>query len=394
MSANLLSRLALAASVGAATVLAAGGCSSTPAASSSKSGPELTHITVGVLPIEDSAPLFIAIKEGYFKQEGLTVTPKIIEQSTLAIPDMLSGSIDIVGSGNYVSFLDAEAKGVVKVRILAAASQCGSGNTLNVLALPKSKITSPAALAGKSIAVNLTNNVQTLTINAVLKADGVNPATVKYVQIPFPDMAAALKAGSVDAMSAVEPFITGAEQADAHELGEGGQGNRGCECQTGSGQCQREPATEATQVKPLKQCLECQPLAGESDLRRHRRQAHGREQRADPEGKPGAAQPSALRDPVVSAGAIYPVRAQKQSAFRQRMAGQVQQRHGPGEAGEFNVAVFAKDQARTQRRDGDAGDRRTERQHLLRLAAQAAQRLAPESMRVAHRSRTRGSIHA
>ena len=214
MSANLLSRLALAASVGAATVLAAGGCSSTPAASSSKSGPELTHITVGVLPIEDSAPLFIAIKEGYFKQEGLTVTPKIIQQSTLAIPDMLSGSIDIVGSGNYVSFLDAEAKGVVKVRILAAASQCGSGNTLNVLALPKSKITSPAALAGKSIAVNLTNNVQTLTINAVLKADGVNPATVKYVQIPFPDMAAALKAGSVDAMSAVEPFITGAEQAD------------------------------------------------------------------------------------------------------------------------------------------------------------------------------------
>ena len=72
---------------------------------------------------------------------------------------------------------------------------------------------SPAGLAGKTIAVNLTNNIQTLTANATLKADGVNPASVKYVVIPFPDMAAALKAGQVDAISAVEPFITGAEQA-------------------------------------------------------------------------------------------------------------------------------------------------------------------------------------
>jgi NitT/TauT family transport system substrate-binding protein len=200
--------------IGIATALAASACgSSATSAPPTGSSPELTHLTVGALPITDDAPLFIAIKNGYFKRQGLTVTTKIIEQSTSAIPDMIAGSVDIIGSGNYVSFFDADAKGAVKVSVLAAASQC-AGNSLNVLAMPKSGITGPASLAGKTLAVNLTNNIQTLTINAVLKANGVNPALVKYVEIPFPDMPAALKAGKVDAISEVEPFITSAEQTD------------------------------------------------------------------------------------------------------------------------------------------------------------------------------------
>jgi len=80
-----------------------------------------------------------------------------------------------------------------------------------VLTLPNSGIAKPANLVGKTIAVNLTNNVQTLTINAILKDDGVNPAKVHYVVVPFPKMVAALEAHQVDAISAVEPFATAAE---------------------------------------------------------------------------------------------------------------------------------------------------------------------------------------
>ena len=41
----------------------------------------------------------------------------------------------------------------------------------------------------------------------MLKAAGVNPSSVHYVVIPFPDMITALKAHRVDAISAVEPFV-------------------------------------------------------------------------------------------------------------------------------------------------------------------------------------------
>jgi NitT/TauT family transport system substrate-binding protein len=197
---------------GLAVLSAAAACGgSATSAASGGTGPEKTHLTVGALPIVDDAPLFLAIKNGYFKQQGLTVTPEIIPQSTLAIPDMLHGTVDIIGSGNYVSFFEGQAQKTFNIRVLSPAATC-TQNSFGILTLPHSAIKGPAGLAGKTIAVNITNNIQTLTANAMLKADGVNPASVKYVVIPFPDMAAALKTGHVDAISAVEPFITGAEQ--------------------------------------------------------------------------------------------------------------------------------------------------------------------------------------
>ena len=211
-------RSACLAAAGLATLLAAAACggSSTSASSgggSSGSGLEKTHLTVGALPIVDDAPLFLAIRNGYFKQQGLTVTTQIIPQSTLAIPDMLHGTVDIIGTGNYVSFFEGQAKGAFSIKVLAAGSVCTKSN-FSILALPGSGIKDPAGLAGKTIAVNLTNNIQTLLTDAELKANGVSPASVKYVVIPFPNMAAALKAGQVDAVSVVEPFITGTEQSD------------------------------------------------------------------------------------------------------------------------------------------------------------------------------------
>jgi NitT/TauT family transport system substrate-binding protein len=201
---------------GLATLWATAACggSAQPSASTSGTGTglEKTHLTVGALPIVDDAPLFLAIKNGYFKQQGLTVTTQIIPQSTLAIPEMLHGTVDIIGTGNYVSFFEGQAQKTFSIRVLSAGATC-TQNSFGILTLPKSGIKGPAGLAGKTIAVNLTNNIQTLTADTLLKANGVNPASVKYVVVPFPDMAAALKAGRVNAISVVEPFMTGAEQA-------------------------------------------------------------------------------------------------------------------------------------------------------------------------------------
>jgi ABC-type nitrate/sulfonate/bicarbonate transport system substrate-binding protein len=42
--------------------------------------------------------------------------------------------------------------------------------------MPSSHITSTATLAGKTIAVNLTSNIQTLMTNVQLKSAGVSPS--------------------------------------------------------------------------------------------------------------------------------------------------------------------------------------------------------------------------
>jgi NitT/TauT family transport system substrate-binding protein len=183
--------------------------SASASASATGSSAGMTSIVVGALPVIDTAGLQVALKEGFFTQAGLNVTVKSVTQSTAAIPDLLHGSIDVIGGGNYVSFFEAEAHGTFPVQILAPAVDC-TPDTYGVVAMPSSGITKPADLAGKTIAVNLTQNVQTLTTSAVLTTDGVNASSVHYVQIPFPDMSSALQANRVDAISAVEPFLSAA----------------------------------------------------------------------------------------------------------------------------------------------------------------------------------------
>jgi NitT/TauT family transport system substrate-binding protein len=198
--------LALLACMLAVTVTAAA-CGSI---SGSGSGSGSKNVTVAALPVVDSAGFFIALKEGYFRQQGLNVTYKMVAQSTAALAAMVSGSVNVIDGGNYVSFIEAQNRGAVKMKLLADASACAP-HTYSILTVPRTGIKKPADLAGKTVAVNLTNNIQTLAANAVLKAGGVNPSSVKYVAVPFPQMGAALAAGRVDAISVVEPFLTEAK---------------------------------------------------------------------------------------------------------------------------------------------------------------------------------------
>lgn len=193
----------------AAVALLASACSGS--AGSGNTGTD--SIVVGALPVVDDVSLYIAQDEGIFQKDGLQVTIKPVQASPDAIPEMKAGTIDIVGGANYVSFIQAAGNDPANpaYKILAEGATCSSGS-FNVLALPSSGIQTPADLEHKTIAVNITNNIQTLMINSVLASDGVDTSTVTYVQVPFPDMAAALKDHKVDAISAVEPFGTAAEE--------------------------------------------------------------------------------------------------------------------------------------------------------------------------------------
>jgi NitT/TauT family transport system substrate-binding protein len=197
--------------VGLAVVLLGTACS---AGSSTGPAAATSVVVVGALPIADTVGFYVAVREGFFRQAGLNVSVKPVLQSTSAIPDMETGKVDIIAGANYISYFQAEAKdpGSPPFALLAEGTTCAP-NAFDILALPSSGITDPADLAGKTIAVNLPDNVQTLTIDTVLRDDAVNPASVRYVTIPFPKMLTALKAHRVDAISVVEPFLTGAELA-------------------------------------------------------------------------------------------------------------------------------------------------------------------------------------
>ena len=209
---NPLMRVAASAVVSlAAASLATAGCGKASESQSAAGGQ--MHVTVFAQQVIDDAPFWIALKDGYFRAEGLTLTVKLLAKTTLGIPGLKSGQEDFLVGGNYPTMLQADASGTLDVRIVVEGYQ-GAPGVMEVLALPSSHIMDAADLKHKTVAVNLNGGIQTLTLNAVLTSEDVNPATVHYVVVPFPDMVAALKAHQVDAADMLEPFMTQAVLAD------------------------------------------------------------------------------------------------------------------------------------------------------------------------------------
>jgi NitT/TauT family transport system substrate-binding protein len=194
--------------LGAVALLLAAACSSTTPATDP---PEKTSITVTGLPIVDVAPLYLAQQEGLFAAQGLDVTIKPLTSSNQSLPGLADGSVDIVAGGNYVTFLEAQARGQTDIRVIAEAALASPGLD-QVVAGPRSGITSPEELAGRTVAVNTpAPNIQTLTLDRVLASRGVDPASVRYETMPFTQAVTALKDGTLDAAWLVEPFVTEAE---------------------------------------------------------------------------------------------------------------------------------------------------------------------------------------
>jgi len=194
---------------------ALGGKEQAPPASSSNGQVEKSKITLGVIPVIDVASVHVAIKKGYFKAEGLEVELKTIQGGAAAIPGLVKQELDM-SFGNWVSFFSAQSKDTAKsvegIKLIADGYQAKPDMFL-ILADGGSSIKSPKDLAGKTIGINTFANIAELTAKATLEAANVDVSTVKFKEMAFPDMQAAVQNKTVDAAFMVEPFITRAQRA-------------------------------------------------------------------------------------------------------------------------------------------------------------------------------------
>lgn len=208
-----------------AVLVAALSLSAAPtAACGSSGGGDAKSITVAALPLVDTAGLHIAVQQKFFEAEGLRVRIKPVAQSIQALPALKTGQVDVIAGGNYVTFLQAQEQGTLKLRVLAAGA-AAAPRFMSVLTLPGSPIKRPKDLVGRTVAVNILNNIQSLSLNAILKADRIDPSGVEYRAIPFPQMGAALQRHQIDAVHVAEPFGTDlARKLGARVVVDGGSG--------------------------------------------------------------------------------------------------------------------------------------------------------------------------
>jgi NitT/TauT family transport system substrate-binding protein len=170
---------------------------------------ETTTLRVGVIPIADVAPLYLGMKKGFFEEQGLRIRPQLAEGGAAITPAVVSGDFQI-GFSNTISLLIAASQDL-PVEIISQGVLGGKTEEdawADLLVLKDGPIKEPKDLEGKTIAVNTLKNICEVTIKASLEKEGVAVDTLKFSEVPFPDMNAALEAGRVDGACVVEPFVS------------------------------------------------------------------------------------------------------------------------------------------------------------------------------------------
>ncbi|AMB42170.1 nitrate ABC transporter substrate-binding protein [Paenarthrobacter ureafaciens] len=165
-----------------------------------------TKVTAGVIPIVDSAPIWLGKSKGFFEEEGLDLDIKTGSGGGAILPAVVSGSYDF-GMGNTVSVLLARDKGIDVKFVSNEATTAGAPKSQAVIVPNDSPIKKPADLAGKTVAVlGISGSVDT-TIRALVDADGGDSSTMKFVEIAPSEVQAAVEKKQVDAGWILAPFL-------------------------------------------------------------------------------------------------------------------------------------------------------------------------------------------
>jgi NitT/TauT family transport system substrate-binding protein len=213
---TLMATLALA----ALPVLAGcGGDDQSSSSSSSAGGQEVTKVKVGVLPISNVAPLYLGMKKGFFKAEGLEIEPQMGQSGNEITTALVAGDSQFIFVG-WVPLASARSKGLPVKAVSNAdnGAKKAEDEWTVILVSKNSPIKDVADLAGKTIAVNALKGVGETDIKAALEKRHVDPNSVKLLEVPFPEMPAALDKNRVDAIWAPEPFLTQELEKGAREI--------------------------------------------------------------------------------------------------------------------------------------------------------------------------------
>lgn len=161
---------------------------------------------LGYMKIVDTTPMFVAMEKGFFKAEGLELETVPMAGGAVIVQGVTSGDLQF-GWTNVISLYQAHAEGFDFKFIAGGAINVRGSNETHAIVVGKdSPIKQAKDLEGKTVAVNTLNNIVHLMAMAWADKNGGSSGKIKFVEIPFPNMEAALIAGKVDAISVQEPF--------------------------------------------------------------------------------------------------------------------------------------------------------------------------------------------
>ena len=201
---KLAGGLAVSLAIGATAAGSAGAAG----ASHVRHAKQLTKLTLSYVPYSNDSSLFLGIKKGYFRKQGLAISLNTAANPGVVIAALESGEAQL-GFATIVVAVNATAHGTPVKCVSSVDCNQGSNPAQDgtlLLANPKSGINSVADLAGKTVGTVQLASLNTLDVQEMMKEAGVNPGAAHFVPMPFAQMPQALAQGTVQAAVVTSPF--------------------------------------------------------------------------------------------------------------------------------------------------------------------------------------------
>jgi ABC-type nitrate/sulfonate/bicarbonate transport system substrate-binding protein len=166
------------------------------------------HLRIAVHTQTVGAPDVIAIRQGYFKQEGLEVEWRRFALGKEGRDAMIAGALDI-NSTAPTPFLIGLDKGIPFSAIAVNSYFCG---TNHVVVRKESDINTPAQLKGKKIGLPKGTITEYVLLSRLLPAHGLKSGDYEIAAIQdAKDRIPSLIAKAIDAATLADPFVAAGE---------------------------------------------------------------------------------------------------------------------------------------------------------------------------------------
>jgi NitT/TauT family transport system substrate-binding protein len=157
---------------------------------------------------------YVAEQQGFFQKRGIDMDFVQTNISGNIPAVVMSGSVEI-GGPTMPSVLQANDAGLDLVVFAGGAVYPLSGDVL--IARKGAGIQKVTDLKGKTVGVPGIGALLHIMLRRDLKANGVDPNSVKYVELGFPQAGDALRSGQIDAYPSQAPFTARILQSGAGE---------------------------------------------------------------------------------------------------------------------------------------------------------------------------------
>jgi len=159
-------------------------------------------ITVGYIPCDHSAALFVAEANNTYEKEGLNVKSTQLATGSDIISALSSGKLD-VGYLGITPTLQAISQGV-PIKIVGAVNLDGTG----IVVQKNSKIQKIPDLEGKTVATPGVSSIQDILLLYELQKYNMTSDDLNIVSMNIYVIPSALAADKIDAYIAYEPFVS------------------------------------------------------------------------------------------------------------------------------------------------------------------------------------------